>query len=309
MSKTSMGSRGGTFCQFTVGAGKPGASARFLRYIANPQAVRDGREGVWFKEFPALLLEVPYPLMTQHLCQWARWLEQKEIIGHQGRGEVRTYYQAILSFEVGVATLQAKSLLASWMQEAFPKAQAAGFVHRNSTHLHIHVWIAARQTDGRKINLSARAFRQLDESWNRIYSRAMGRDEREHLLKKGQTERFKQLRREGREWEKPERVGHRFHPALFNERERQRLGAAEYDRNESRTGSHQSPTSRDDLDSHAREQGIAPHEPAATTEADRMQHALDAAERAVSDTQRLHQDVARVAGCSREQTPEVEPER
>lgn len=36
------GGKGGTFCQFTVGSGQVGASARYLRYIAHPQAVRGG---------------------------------------------------------------------------------------------------------------------------------------------------------------------------------------------------------------------------------------------------------------------------
>ena len=132
--------------------------------------MRDEREGVWLKEFPAALLEAPYATMMGHLSAWADWLEQENIIGHRGCGEVRTHYRAILSFEAPVTTLQAKSMLALWMDEAFPKAQAAAFVHRNTEHLHVHVWIAARQTDGRKINLSARAFRQLDEQWNRIYA-------------------------------------------------------------------------------------------------------------------------------------------
>ena len=184
MNSSSSKGKGGTFCRFTIGSGEAGASARLLRYIAHPQAVRDGVEGVWVKAFPAALLEAPYPVLTQHLFQMARWMEQEEIIGHRGRGEVRTHYQAILSFEEAVTTAQAKSMLALWMEDTFPKAQAAAFLHRNTRHLHLHVWIAARQTDGRKINLSARAFRQLDEHWNRIYSQAMNRDEREHLHKK-----------------------------------------------------------------------------------------------------------------------------
>ena len=198
MSKASLGGKGGTFCRFTIGSGARGASVKHLRYIARPQAVRDEREGVWLKEFPAALIEAPYATMMSHLTAWADWLEQENIIGHKGRGEVRTHYRAILSFEEPVTTMQAKSMLALWMDEAFPKAQAAAFVHRNTAHLHVHVWIAARQIDGRKINLSARAFRQLDERWNRIYAQVMNRDMREHLLKKGTTERFKQLLREGK---------------------------------------------------------------------------------------------------------------
>ena len=297
--------KGGTFCRFTIGSGEQGASTRLLRYIAHPQAVRDGVEGVWVKAFPVALLEAPYPILTQHLLQMARWMEQEEIIGHRGRGEVRTHYQAILSFEEAVTTAQAKSMLSLWMETAFPKAQAAAFLHRNTRHLHIHVWIGARQIDSKKINLSARAFRQLDEHWNRIYSQAMNRDEREHLLKKGQTERFKQLRREGKEKEasiqRPERVGDSWTPALFNERERERLKGnqtqteANYDRDESRTGTDQSGVAGDNLSVEAKEPSIAGQEPTDAPEAFRVRQALTEIQQTVSELEQLYQDAQRMA--------------
>ena len=314
MNGSLVGGRGGTFCQFTIGSGKLGESAKHLRYIANPQAVRDGQEGVWLKEFPLALTEASYPILVQHLCQYARWLEQEDIIGHKGRGEARTHYQAILSFEAPVEVQQAKSMLALWMQDAFPKTQAAGFIHRNTAHLHIHVWIAARQTDGRKINLSARAFRQIDEQWNRIYSQAMNRDEREHLLKKGQTERFKQLRREGKEQsiERPQRVGHQWNPAVFNDRERERLegkSLGKYDREEDRTGTDQSILAGAPVLADRGEQGVAGADPVPASAADRLRLLLAEVDRAVSETAGLHQDAQRLAQRNREQEPALEPER
>lgn len=313
------GGMGGTFCQFTIGSRELGASARFLRYIANPQAVRDGKDGVWLKEFPPLLLEVPYAIMVQHLCQTAHWQEQREQIAQWGRSEtqtLRTHYQVIVSFESFVSTMQAKQMLSAWMQEVFPKAQAAAFVHRNTAHLHHHVWIAARQTDGKKINLSARAFRQLDESWNRIYSQAMNRDEREHLLKKGQTERFKQLRREGKDKvlgiERPERAGDSFHPALFNERERERLGAAEkgaYDHHEERTGSHQPAVAEPTDPSTDRKRCLALRDPLLAASTQEQQRTVDAASQAVSEAHRVHWNAATVAEREPGQARAVELER
>ena len=312
------GGRGGTFCQFTIGSREPGASARFLRYIASPQAVRDGKEGVWLKEFPPLLVEVPYAIMVQHLCQTARWQEQRERIAQWGGSEtrgLRTHYQVIVSFESLVPTVQTKQMLSAWMQEVFPKAQAAAFVHRNTAHLHLHVWIAARQTDGRKINLSARAFRQLDESWNRIYSRAMNRDEREHLLKKGQTERFKQRRREGKDKvlgiERPKRVGDSFHPAFFNERERERLGVQKgtYDHHEERTGDNQPSVAEPTESSTDRKRCFALRDPLLAASAQGEQCTVDAAKHAVSEAQQLHQDAQRVAKREPEQARTVELER
>jgi len=292
-----------------------GASVKHLRYIASPQAVRDGAKGVWLKEFPQALTEIAYPLLVQHLCQTAQWLEQEEIITHRGKGEVRTHYQAILSFEAPVTTCEAKQMLASWIQEVFPKAQAAAFVHCNTKHLHIHIWIPARQIDGRKINLSARAFRQLDESWNRIYCRAMNRDEQEHLLKKGQTERWKQLRREGKETglERPQRVGHEWKPALFNERERERLGSitgAEYDPHQKGTGADKRALTEQANAGTDRERGTPLRDSLLAAQDWGQQQAMDAAERALSETEQLRQDAQSMAEREQpERTHTVEQDR
>jgi len=311
-STASGGGRGGPFCQFTVGRSEKGASVRHLRYIANRQAVRDGREGVWLQGFPDLLMEAPYVVLVQHLCDWAHWLEQEEIIRHRGKGEVRTYYQAILSFEVSLPSTQTKSLLAEWMQATFPLAQAAAFLHRNTQHLHSHVWIAARQTDGRKINLSARAYRQIDERWNWIYSQALNRDVREHLLKKGQTERFKALRREGkaREIELPARVGHFWHRAEFNERERQRLGVGLYDSNQTRVRGGESEPSKSTPPTTRGVRSPSFPEPGTTEEAHCVQQTLEDAQQAVSETERLHHDASRMARRQQQQQqPSLDPER
>ena len=308
--------RGGTFCRFTVGSSKPGTSAKHLRYIANPQAVKEGREGVWLKEFPSLLLEAPYPLLVNALCAWASWNERSEIIGHKSKANVRTHYRAKLSFERSVSTAQAKAMLTLWMEEAFPRAQGVAFLHRNTQHAHLHVWRAARQTDGKKINLSARAFRQLDETWNRIYCKAMHRDEQEHLLKKGETERFKQLKREGRgqDLEKPERVGHRWKAEGFNERERERLGAKERgqdDRDEKGVGGNQRGLASSPSGGESRERLSPERERLSETSTLQIGALRDEAQRTVQAVEQLHQDAQGLVGPERGKIlePDREPER
>ena len=302
--------RGGTFCQFTVGASERGASPRHIRYIANPQAVREGHEGIWLHALPTAVTEAAagYALLVQRLCQYAKRLENEDIRTHRARGNVRTHYAAILSFERSVGTPQVRQMLAAWLEEAFPKAQAAAFVHRNTAHLHSHVWIAARQTDGRKISLSARAFRQLDEIWNRIYSREMHRDEREHLRKKGQTERCKQLRREGKASKRPERVAHLWSQAEFNARERERLGA-EYDRDEKGDGGYQWQAAGEPPAAERGEQSIAELRLPAARETDPMQRAGEEAEQTVSEAARLYQDAQKVAERQRRRDLDLERER
>ena len=301
--------KGGTFCRFTIGRSERGASARRLRYIANPQSVRDGREGAWMKALPKIITEAAYPVMVRRLCQYAAILEDENIIGHKARGEARTFYGAILGFEISVSTGQAKQMIAQWVEEVFPKTRAAAFVHRNTARLHVHVWIAATQTDGRKINLTARAFRQIDEQWNRVYCRAMNRDEREHLLKKWETERYKQLIREGKTegLKRPERVGHHWRSALFNARERARLEIG-YDGNEKSAGSHKlSLTGKSSSDA-GRERNAPSGERSVEASTQDIEQALEAARQTVSDTQRLYQDAQRLAFREPERQRALEPE-
>ena len=303
--------KGGTFCQFTVGSTAKGASARHVRYIASPSAVRGGQADVWLKEFSPTLSEAPYTVLIRHLCQTAGVLEREDIIGHIGTRKCRTHYQAILSFETAFPSQQAKQMVAEWMGEAFPKARAAAFLHRNTRHLHLHVWIAARQTDGKKINLSAQAFRRLDERWNAIYCRAANREEREHLLKKGETERYKQLRREGeaKNIQKPARAGHRWKKQTFNDRERERLGEGNDDNHQKRTRRDQRALAGQAPEGQKQERGAAKRERLPAASAQDVHDAHDAAERAVSEALRLYRDAQRLAEPAREPTPALEPER
>ena len=325
MSRTSCARGGGTFCRFTIGSGEKGASARHLRYIASPQAVKEGREGVWLKEFPEILEKVSYPVLVESLLQYAHWCEQEEfIIGQKAKlnQNTRTHYTAILSFETPVSTAGAKEMLSAWMSEAFPRAQAAAFLHRNTRHLHLHVWIAARQTDGKKINLSARAFRQLDETWNRLYSRAIDRDEREHLLKKGETERWKQLSRErtaegkALRVEKPERVGHHWNPLEFNDRERERLGggdreetgkikAEEHDVNETGVGGDQRGATTGIGRGEDQSRGTEARDPSVAEALRQEQKTVGEAQRAVSALVRLYREVERMGELTQKPTRET----
>ena len=303
--------KGGTFCRFTVGSTTKGASARYIRYIANMQAVRGGHEGVWLKEFPPTLNAAPYAVLIRHLCQTAHSLEREDIIGHKGTRKCRTHYRAILSFETPVSSKQAKQMAAEWLEEAFPKARAAAFLHCNTRRLHLQVWIAARQTDGKKINLSAQAFRRLDERWNAIYCRAANREEREHLLKKGETERYKQLRREdeAKSIQKPARAGDRWKRRFFNDRERERLGEGTDDNHQKRTRRDQRTLAGQAPEGQRQERRAASRQrlPAASTQD--VHDAHHAAERAVSETLRLYRDAQRLAEPAREPIPALDIER
>jgi hypothetical protein len=171
---------GGTFLRFTVGA--RGVSGAHLRYISRPGATLE-RDGKGFSQ-----------CITQNLPEYFDAVQSREelraflgVYAEAREGEEtigRTHYRCLMSFEKEVESDRVCHLARQWLKETFPEARAAGFVHQNTAHTHIHLWIDARQTNGKKIDIRPHVYRRLDEVWNRLYARAFDRDENEHLRKK-----------------------------------------------------------------------------------------------------------------------------
>src|SRR6185503_159248 len=65
--------------------------------------------------------------------------------------------------------------------------------HRDTDHPHVHLYLHARQVDGKKIYMTRQAYASIDERWAKIYSEFAG--ERsvyvEHLRKKEETRQWK----------------------------------------------------------------------------------------------------------------------
>jgi di/tripeptidase len=105
----------------------------------------------------------------------------------------RTHYRVILSFDVPATNSQIRELTNQFLKETFPKAIAFGAIHRDTEHPHAHLYLHARQIDGKKIYLSRQEYASIDEKWAKIYSEFAG--ERgvyiEHLRKKEQTKQWK----------------------------------------------------------------------------------------------------------------------
>ena len=169
-----------SFCRFTVGT--PGASAVHMRYISRGDAVREGIEGAFFRNLPeAIQREERYrelrPLLESYA--WAR--EESENATHErrgGRGLCRSHYRCVLSFEREISTPAIKRMTEEWLREAFPTAMVACFVHRNTEHVHVHLWFDARGIDGKKLDFSPKAWGRIGTNWNRIYIREMAREDR-----------------------------------------------------------------------------------------------------------------------------------
>jgi len=105
----------------------------------------------------------------------------------------RTHYRVILSFDVPATNSKIRDLTNQFLKETFPKAIAFGAIHRDTEHPHVHLFLHARQVDGKKIYLSRQEYASIDEKWAKIYSEFSG--ERsvyvQHLRKKEETKQWK----------------------------------------------------------------------------------------------------------------------
>ena len=184
------------FCRFTIGT--PGASAVHLRYIARPGAVREGLAG-------CLLLNLPGHEATTYAClrtdleahAWAREESESSRV-RGGTGATRTHYRAVLSFEGEMPSAAILAMAKEWLGDALPTARAAIFVHRDSGHAHAHIWLDARGTDGKKLDLSPRRYRSLGARWERIYAREMALRERLGTMENRELSPERGEREEGR---------------------------------------------------------------------------------------------------------------
>jgi hypothetical protein len=148
-------------------------------------------------------------------------LDEEQCQSKHGRGQARSYYTCVLSFDRKEQTSIAVALSAQFLKEVFPNARAVVSCHQNTSHTHCHVFIDARQVDNRKIQLSKRVYERLDEQWARIYALQYGPlYEVDHVRKKEEIRAFKRALARG---EQPA-------PPLSNSRKG--LTRAEYQRRE-----------------------------------------------------------------------------
>lgn len=191
--------KGGTYFRFY--AGTPGRSGDHVSYITRESAVRDREHGVLTHNLPDAVRDARgYDELRDNLVAHAQVREEQEMKRRRGPGEARTHYRVRASFERDVSSERALAMAKAWLDGELPKARGFAVVHRDTEHVHVHVWIDARQSDGKKIQLPREKFRSLDSRWNQLYSAEMKRDPLEHERKKAQT---REAKRQG--WERRER--------------------------------------------------------------------------------------------------------
>lgn len=213
---------GGTYFRFRVGG--TGKSSSHMMYISRESAVIDKEQDMVMRNLPEDVKEARnYSELKTNLASYAWAREESEQARFKGAGEVRTHYRCTVSFEKNVDPEKAKQMVNEWLEKEFSQAKSVAFIHRDTDHQHAHIWIDARKLDGKKIDLSKDKYRKLDESWNKIYSREMGRDYKEHLEKKEQTRQHKAAYVRGEKTDKPERVYNNSR-GLYQDREQRNIG-------------------------------------------------------------------------------------
>lgn len=181
-----------TFFRFKVG--KLGASMAHMEYISRQTAVLDQEEGVLMRNIPDSVKEARnYRELRENLAcyAWVREKSERAIYRAKAKGGVRTHYRVMASFERDVSTEKIKQMMNEWLESKVPSARACGFIHRDTDHTHIHIWVDARQINGEKLHFGSGSYKSLDKEWNRVYSKEMGRPEKEYL---DRIERNKQER-------------------------------------------------------------------------------------------------------------------
>ncbi len=184
---------GGAFV--TIKVGRSGMAGDHARYITRERATEGKQERVWTQNVPEYAAHpdhaeqgMSYKERTSDLREYARQLEEDELERPQrGAGEKRTHYRAIYSFDREVTDEKAREMVDAHLAENFPKARTIAAIHRDTDNAHVHVNIAARGTDDKKLHFNKQTHRRLDERWARIYGQEFGREiEKEHLEKKQQ---------------------------------------------------------------------------------------------------------------------------
>jgi hypothetical protein len=163
-------------------------SAANVRYITRETATHSDERNIHFHNLEQLKGKDYRETRTNFISFAESRLDDEQTRPRRGAGEARTHYRAVLSFDRNENATKANELAAKWLEDNFKDCRAAAVTHRDTKNLHIHVWVDARRLDERKLNLDKKQFRQLDESWAKIYSKEYGEHYlTDHLKKKEAT--------------------------------------------------------------------------------------------------------------------------
>jgi hypothetical protein len=183
----------GIFIQFK--APKTGAaSAANTKYITRETATGADPRALYLHNLEHLQGE-DYRETRNNIISFAETrLDEEQARSRTNPRESRTHYRVILSFDRSEDSEKARDLAKNWLEKNFKDARAVVAVHQDKAqHSHIHVWVDARDSNDRKLQINNRQFKNLDKSWAQIYSKEYGDHYlKQHVEKKQETKKFKQ---------------------------------------------------------------------------------------------------------------------
>jgi hypothetical protein len=181
----------GVFIKFTIP--KNGrTSAANVRYITRETATNASDRNIQFHNLENLRGQNYRETRTNFISYAEAKLDEESVKVRRGGGNARTHYRVVLSFDRNESTNTAQELSQKWLKENFSDCRAASVVHQDTQHTHAHVWIEATKLNDKKLQLDNKKYRQLDESWAKIYAEKYGaRYLTDHLAKKEQTKNYK----------------------------------------------------------------------------------------------------------------------
>jgi Relaxase/Mobilisation nuclease domain len=145
--------------KFSVGkSGAGGANASYI--TRQPDA-----EKIAFYNLNHLVVETNAEMRTNAIA----YAYSREDIEKDKSKNARTHYRMILSWDRKEDSEKASAEAEKYLDKVLPKAKAILAVHQDTDHTHVHIWIDARQTDDKKINLRSSEYTTLDEKWARHY--------------------------------------------------------------------------------------------------------------------------------------------
>jgi hypothetical protein len=168
--------------KFSVGrSGAGGANAGYI--TRQPDA-----EKIAFYNLGHLVVETNAERRTNAIA----YAYAREDIEKDKSKNARTHYRMILSWDRKEDSEKAAAEAEKYLGKVLPKAKAILAVHQDTDHTHVHIWIDARQTDDKKINLRGSEYTTLDEKWAAHYDAEYNTDyAEEYKIKKNKTRKWK----------------------------------------------------------------------------------------------------------------------
>jgi hypothetical protein len=183
-----------SFCKITIGK-TPGATRANALYITRTGACAQWEtRNIADEEHLGITREDQRRSIADYLCEYAE----------QGRGERRDY-RAVLSFDRPVERDQAMRLAGEWLDATKFKTNPTLYAfHTNTDNPHVHVLVTARDSAGKKLDLSDRQYQSFDKAWAKIYEREIERGgeavhSEKHREKRQWKQQYGEQRREGKD--------------------------------------------------------------------------------------------------------------